>query len=72
MEHKFALPTTNLHITVSIGVACCSNFGSQNSQQMIALADGALYRAKRGGKNQVCFADETNASNEGVRILASV
>ncbi len=72
MEHKFVLPATNLHITVSIGVACCSNFGGQDSQQMIALADGALYRAKRSGKNQVCFADETNAAHEGVRILASV
>jgi diguanylate cyclase (GGDEF)-like protein len=71
MSHEFSLPTTSIHLTVSIGVACCSNFGNQNSQQMIALADGALYRAKRSGKNQVCFADETDAIAEGVRILSN-
>jgi diguanylate cyclase (GGDEF)-like protein len=70
MSHEFSLPTTNIHITVSIGVACCSIFDHQNSQQIISLADGALYRAKRSGKNQVCFTNEMDSEGEGVRILS--
>jgi len=61
MSHDFAIPTSTLQLTVSIGVVCCSKFESINSQDMIRLADGALYRAKRSGKNRICFADENEA-----------
>jgi diguanylate cyclase (GGDEF)-like protein len=71
MGHEFALLSTTTRITVSVGVACCSASAFKNSQQIIALADGALYRAKRSGKNQVCFADEMDSGDEGVRILSS-
>jgi diguanylate cyclase (GGDEF)-like protein len=70
MAQNFILPSTNIHITVIIGVACCSTFAYQNAQQIISLADGALYRAKRSGKNQVCFANEMDSADEGVRILS--
>jgi diguanylate cyclase (GGDEF)-like protein len=58
MSKAFSIPTTAIRLTVSIGVACCSKFDSLTSHQVIRLADGALYRAKRSGKNRVCFADE--------------
>ncbi len=58
MAHNFAVQATSIRLAVSIGVACCSNFHNLNSRQVIQLADSALYRAKRSGKNQVCFADE--------------
>jgi diguanylate cyclase (GGDEF)-like protein len=58
MAHNFVLPTTTAQLTVSIGVACCSTFDTLDAQQVIRLADSALYRAKRGGKNKVCFADD--------------
>ena len=58
MAHDFVLPTTTARLTVSIGVACCSTFDTLDAQQVIRLADSALYRAKRGGKNKVCFANE--------------
>ncbi len=70
MSHEFAVASTRIHITVSIGVTCCSTFDRVNAQQIILRADNALYRAKRSGKNQACFADETEIVYEGVRILS--
>jgi diguanylate cyclase (GGDEF)-like protein len=40
-------------LTVSIGVAC----GREDLGQLLARADAALYRAKRGGRNRVMAAD---------------
>ncbi len=71
MSHEFVLPNATVRLTVSIGVTCCSTFDHLDAQQIIFLADSALYRAKRSGKNQVCFADETEPQAEGVRILAN-
>jgi hypothetical protein len=42
-------------------VACCMTFDHLDVQQVILRADNALYRAKRSGKNQACFADETDS-----------
>jgi diguanylate cyclase (GGDEF)-like protein len=71
MSHEFSLPSTTVHLTISIGVTCCSTFDGLDSGQVILLSDNALYRAKRGGKNQVCFADESELSAEEVRILSN-
>jgi two-component system cell cycle response regulator len=45
-------PGGNLTITVSIGVASTSK--PMSGEELIKLADAALYRAKQGGRNQVC------------------
>ena len=58
MAHDFVLATTTVRLTVSIGVACCSTFDTLDAQMVIRLADRALYRAKRSGKNKVCFSTE--------------
>lgn len=71
MSHEFALASTPIRITVSIGVACCTTFDRLDAQQIILRADNALYRAKRSGKNQACFADEAEFVYEGVRILST-
>jgi diguanylate cyclase (GGDEF)-like protein len=63
MAHDFVLPTTTARLTVSIGVACCSTFDTLDAQQVIRLADSALYRAKLGGKNKVCFANENELTD---------
>ena len=60
MNHEFTLPTARVRLTVSIGVACCSNFDHLDAPQVISRADAALYRAKREGKNRACFAGETD------------
>jgi diguanylate cyclase (GGDEF)-like protein len=71
LSHDFVIPTTTVRLTVSIGVACCSEFGNLNSEQVIRLADSALYRAKKEGKNRICFADQNEmtepASQEFVK-----
>jgi diguanylate cyclase (GGDEF)-like protein len=40
-------------VTVSVGVSCRDDL---DTDALVAEADGALYRAKRGGRNQVAFA----------------
>jgi diguanylate cyclase (GGDEF)-like protein len=64
MLHRFELPTASVHLTVSIGGACCSTFNYLDARQIILRADNALYRAKRNGKNQACFTDEVESSFE--------
>jgi diguanylate cyclase (GGDEF)-like protein len=64
MQYPFAVPAGNVHLTVSVGVACCSNFNYLDARQVILRADNALYQAKRDGKNKTCFADEIDTSLE--------
>jgi diguanylate cyclase (GGDEF)-like protein len=61
MSHEFVLPNARVRFTISIGVACCMTFDHLDVQKVILRADNALYRAKRSGKNQACFADETDS-----------
>ena len=50
-----ALPGV-LKVTVSVGVASSESFDGFDLEQLIHAADEALYRAKRGGRDQVCDA----------------
>lgn len=45
-----------LSITVSIGIVAGS--GASTTDEMLRMADSALYRAKTQGRNRVCYADE--------------
>ena len=47
-------PTPTHRITISIGVASSPDDG-RDPIQLVELADSALYRAKRNGRNQVCL-----------------
>jgi two-component system cell cycle response regulator len=42
----------NISITVSLGVTACSNNNLSNSEGLLRIADDALYRAKRAGRNR--------------------
>ena len=46
---------TKLQLTVSIGSACTPRDDVERPEQLIALADEALYKAKGNGRNQVIF-----------------
>ena len=51
--HPF-LKRHKLRITVSIGGVSIKGDKAKDAESIIAKADKALYRAKRGGKNRVC------------------
>jgi diguanylate cyclase (GGDEF)-like protein len=51
----------SLPITVSIGVATSSGLPGLEADELLAQADEALYRAKRGGRNQVAGGDASVA-----------
>ncbi len=47
------------HVTISIGIACFPN-DSKDPIELIEMADSALYRAKREGRNRVCAYQDVN------------
>lgn len=56
MDKRFVYSTTEMHVTLSIGIASCV-FGSPYStidlEKMIAEADAAMYKSKTQGKNKI-------------------
>jgi diguanylate cyclase (GGDEF)-like protein len=50
-EHPMQVHRQNIHITVSLGVACAE--GAVNLDELGEAADRAMYLAKRGGRNRV-------------------
>lgn len=55
---------TRFHLTVSIGVACFPD-DDRDPIRLVELADSALYRAKRNGRNVTCAYRHSLALNEG-------
>jgi diguanylate cyclase (GGDEF)-like protein len=54
-SHGFVLGDDVHRFTVSIGMAVCTKFDGLDADQVIVLADNALYNAKRAGKDRACF-----------------
>jgi len=54
-NNLFDLGGTQLHLTVSLGVANFPAHRPKTKEDLIKMADTALYDAKRGGRNRVCI-----------------
>lgn len=52
-------------VTASLGVASCSSMQVCHQQQLLELADQALYRAKKAGRNQVQAQSSTAGEGAG-------
>jgi two-component system, cell cycle response regulator len=66
VRRQGAEPIKTHHITISIGVAAYPEDG-RDPIQLVEMADSALYRAKRSGRNQVC-AYRPPATTEVLRL----
>ncbi|GHD03462.1 hypothetical protein GCM10007320_63560 [Pseudorhodoferax aquiterrae] len=56
VQHTAFDPPVNVSVTVSIGVAAVDSHATDSGEQLVSLADGALYVAKRSGRNRVVSA----------------
>ena len=57
-------PAKKLRITISIGVAAFPD-DAKDPIELVELADSALYRAKRGGRNRISAYRHSIAATEG-------
>ena len=57
-EMDIQTPQGPMHVTLSFGTSTCRLSPKDQMTSLIKRADMALYRAKEGGRNRVCRADE--------------
>ena len=56
----FKIGNIRLSLTISLGISNFPSHGARSKEEMVEMADQALYDAKRGGRNRVCiFGGET-------------
>ncbi len=55
-QNKFLSPTGDFSITISVGICSNKNPDAKSKDELVRLADKALYQAKSKGRNQVCIA----------------
>ena len=66
--HLFPVREDVGRITISIGLSCLDLDHPVGAEALISRADGALYRAKREGRNRVCVADLVHSSKGAVSL----
>jgi diguanylate cyclase (GGDEF)-like protein/PAS domain S-box-containing protein len=67
--HPFQIDPYELSVTLSVGVALFPDHGN-DFETLYQRADAAMYRAKQGGRNQVCMftADIQNAAARALQL----
>lgn len=71
-SEPFHLPEGSISVTCSLGVSCSGKNDSTDPDQLIRLADMALYAAKRKGRNrvEVAYATRPGAGHESLLVQA--
>lgn len=57
MYKPFEISSTSIHTTLSVGISLYPDNG-RSSSTLFKYADIAMYRAKKQGRNQICFFEE--------------
>jgi diguanylate cyclase (GGDEF)-like protein len=52
---SFDMGQTQIHITISLGISSFPIHRMKSKEELVKMADLALYEAKRGGRNRVCI-----------------
>jgi diguanylate cyclase (GGDEF)-like protein len=60
----FVYQDVEIRVTISVGVATVPDVGMREPAELIALADEALYEAKRSGRDRVITSADTGAKTE--------
>jgi len=54
-ETLFEVGKTQVHLTLSMGISNFPSHRVKSKEELVEMADQALYDAKRGGRNRVCI-----------------
>lgn len=72
LEAPFAIAARQLHISASVGFACCPEH-AQDPVRLLSQADLALYRAKGAGKNRtVVYDKEWECAEDGLSMESAL
>jgi diguanylate cyclase (GGDEF)-like protein len=62
-NNPFNIGQTQIHLTISLGISNFPTHPAKSKEELVKIADLALYEAKRGGRNRVCIFNSTLGRN---------